>query len=56
MSWREFKILGLFVVDNRFTAEIGKMGSGLQMWLQIMWFLARSKDCNLIILNKALKT
>lgn len=44
--------IGLFVVDNRFTAEIGKMGSGLQMWLQIMWFLARSKDCNLIILDE----
>lgn len=40
----------LIVQDNGFPAEIGKMGNGLQMWLQIMWFLARSKDCELIIL------
>lgn len=42
----------LIVQDNGFPAEIGKMGNGLQMWLQIMWFLARSKDCELIILDE----
>ncbi len=44
--------ISLLVKDNGFTAEIGKMGSGLQMWLQIMWFLARSKNCELIILDE----
>ncbi len=44
--------INLFVEDNRFTAEIGKMGNGLQMWLQIIWFLARSKDCEVIILDE----
>lgn len=44
--------ISLLVKDNGFTAEIGKMGNGLQMWLQIMWFLARSKDCKLIILDE----
>ena len=45
-------IMSLVVSDNRFSAEIGKMGSGLQLWLQIMWFLSRSKDCEVIILDE----
>ena len=48
----ESDYISLLVKDNGFTAEIGKMGNGLQMWLQIMWFLARSKDCKLIILDE----
>lgn len=44
--------INLMVKDDNFTAEIGKMGSGLQMWLQIVWFLARSKDCSIIILDE----
>jgi hypothetical protein len=44
--------ISLLVKDNGFTAEIGEMGNGLQMWLQIMWFLARSKNCKLIILDE----
>lgn len=44
--------INLMVKDDNFTAEIGKMGSGLQMWLQIIWFLARSKDCSIIILDE----
>ena len=44
--------ISLFVADNRFTAEIGKMGSGLKMWLQIMWFLARTKDYEIVILDE----
>ncbi len=46
------KYFSLYVRDNNFPAEIGKMGNGLQMWLQIMWFLARSKDSNVIILDE----
>lgn len=44
--------ISLFVRDNNFPAEIGKMGNGLQMWLQIIWFLARSKNCGVIILDE----
>ncbi len=44
--------ISLMVQDNRFPAEIGKMGNGLQMWLQIIWFLARSKDAGVIILDE----
>jgi len=42
--------ISLFVQDNGFPAEIGLMGSGLQMWLQIVWFIARCAHCETIIL------
>ena len=48
----ESEYMSLIVQDNNFAAEIGKMGSGIQMWLQIMWFLARSKNCDVIILDE----
>lgn len=42
----------LLVHDGSFTAEIGIMGSGLQMWLQIMWFLSRCEKTDTIILDE----
>ncbi|WP_312561099.1 ATP-binding protein [Anaerospora sp.] len=42
----------LFIEDARFPAEIGLMGSGIQMWLQIIWFIARSKGSDTIILDE----
>lgn len=44
--------ISLFVSDNNFLAEIGLMGSGLQMWLQIMWFLSRTKESKTVILDE----
>jgi hypothetical protein len=44
--------LTMMVTDGDFTAEIGWMGHGLQMWLQTMWFLARSKDHETVILDE----
>jgi len=44
--------IGLLVRDAEFVAEIGWMGHGLQMWLQIMWFLARAKDHDTVILDE----
>lgn len=44
--------ISLFVSDNNFPAEIGLMGSGLQMWLQIMWFLSRTKESRTVILDE----
>jgi len=44
--------ISLFIEDERFTAEIGLMGSGIQMWLQIIWFMARSKGSETIILDE----
>lgn len=45
-------ILALYICDADFYAEIGLMGSGLQMWLQIMWFLARTKENETVILDE----
>ena len=45
-------ILALYICDTDFYAEIGLMGSGLQMWLQIMWFLARTKENVTVILDE----
>src|SRR5581483_7679981 len=44
--------LSLLVRNDDFTGEVSWMGHGLQMWLQIMWFLARSKDDPTVILDE----
>lgn len=44
--------LSLLIRDHGFTAEIGWMGHGLQMWLQTMWFLGRSTFDSTIILDE----
>jgi len=44
--------LSLLVRDGDFVAEVSWMGHGLQMWLQTMWFLARSKDEETVILDE----
>lgn len=44
--------LFVFVRDNNFQAEIGWMGHGLQMWLQIMWFLSKADADSTIILDE----
>jgi hypothetical protein len=45
-------VLSLLVEDHHFTAEIGWMGHGLQMWLQMIWFLSRAKDHETVILDE----
>jgi AAA15 family ATPase/GTPase len=44
--------LTLIVRDSDFAAEIGWMGHGLQMWLQTMWFLAKSEEDSTVILDE----
>lgn len=46
------KGLSLFVRDHDFTAEVGWMGHGLQMWLQTMWFLTHCGQSSSIILDE----
>jgi energy-coupling factor transporter ATP-binding protein EcfA2 len=44
--------LALMVRNDDFVAEVGNMGHGLQMWLQIMWFLARCTSFDTVILDE----
>lgn len=42
----------LLVRDRAFVGEVGNMGHGLQMWLQIMWFLSRNRSAPTIVLDE----
>ena len=44
--------LGLIVRDHEFSAEIGRMGHGLQMWLQIMWFISKCNPTSIVVLDE----
>lgn len=44
--------LTLTLRDDDFAAEASAMGHGLQMWLQTMWFLARARDADCVILDE----
>ena len=44
--------LSLFVQDGDFVSEIGWMGHGLQIWLQVVWFLARIQPDSVIVLDE----
>lgn len=48
----ESEYIRFLVQDERFPGEIGIMGSGLQMWLQMIWFICRSEDKETIILDE----
>lgn len=44
--------LQLLVQNDDFVAEISWMGHGLQMWLQTIWFLARSRSAQVVMLDE----
>lgn len=44
--------ISLLVTDNDYAAEIGMMGSGLQMWLQIIWFVSRCPETATVVLDE----
>lgn len=44
--------LALYIRDGYFVGEVGWMGSGLKMWLQIMWFLTKARNSNIIVLDE----
>ena len=44
--------IALIVYDADFAAEIGQMGSGLQMWLQMVWFISRCPAGSTIVLDE----
>ena len=44
--------ISLIIKDEKFAAEIGIMGSGIQMWIQMVWFISRCKGSDTIILDE----
>jgi predicted ATPase len=44
--------LALFLRDGAFVGELAAMGHGLQMWLQLMWFLTRAGNDATIVLDE----
>jgi hypothetical protein len=44
--------LRLNVRNDDFVGEISWMGHGLQMWLQTIWFLARSRSARVVMLDE----
>jgi predicted ATPase len=44
--------LSLIVADPPFVSEIAWVGSGLQAWMQIMWFLCRTPRISSIVLDE----
>ena len=42
----------LLIRDGSFVTEASKMGHGLQMWLQIIWFLLKCKEGDTVILDE----
>lgn len=44
--------LQLLVQNDDFVAEVSWMGHGLQMWLQTIWFLARSRSAQVVMLDE----
>jgi hypothetical protein len=44
--------LALFIREQGFVAEVSNFGHGLQMWLQIVWFLTRTNTENIVVLDE----
>lgn len=62
-NWQSIKIQELIPGDGdhfhqlivrtpRHAGELSEMGSGLQMWLQIMWFIARCETTETVVLDE----
>ena len=60
-TWDGLKLIGLeqsgeylslMIQDAYFPCEIGLMGSGLQIWLQIIWFLCKANEANTLIFDE----
>ena len=44
--------LFLMLREEGFVAEVSNFGHGLQMWLQIVWFLARTDSQSIVVLDE----
>ena len=60
-SWKEIALdniyvendtIYLYIRDRDFTIEVGKLGSGVQMWIQMLWFFTKNLDATTIVLDE----
>ena len=60
-SWKEIALeeidveedfIYIIMRDYDFSIEVGKMGAGVQMWLQMLWFFTKNMDSTAIILDE----
>ncbi len=49
---RHEETLSLLMREREFVAEIANFGHGLQMWLQIVWFLSRTNSQSIVIMDE----
>ncbi len=42
----------LMIRDGRYPAEVARLGSGLQAWIQTLWFLSRVGPSSIIVLDE----
>lgn len=45
-------VIGLLIQDGTFVAEVAWMGHGMQIWLQTLWFLARTPANAIVVLDE----
>lgn len=50
--YEEKESIELLIYDEGFSAEIGNMGSGIQMWLQIIWFISHCEKNSTVVLDE----
>ncbi len=44
--------LSLMLMDEGFVAEVSNFGHGLQMWLQMIWYFARTPSESIVVLDE----
>lgn len=44
--------LTLNISENRLPSEVNALGSGMQMWIQIIWFITKTRFSDIIILDE----
>ena len=60
-SWKEITfndvyterdIIYAIIREREFSIEVGKLGSGVQMWLQMLWFFIKNLDATTLVLDE----
>ena len=50
--YNEEQLLKLILIDEDFAAEISNFGDGLQIWLQILWFIAYNSEETIVFFDE----